>query len=49
MRTESGFHRVNALTGAADHVRQESQWQYPMFTGAPVTAICTAPQKHDPS
>jgi hypothetical protein len=26
-RTDSGFHSVNALTGDADHVRQESQWQ----------------------
>jgi len=48
-RTDSGFQSVNAFTGDADQVRHESQWQYPMFTGAPATAICTAPQKHDPS
>ncbi len=23
----SGFHKVNAFTGAADHDRQDSQWQ----------------------
>jgi hypothetical protein len=25
--TFSGFHKVKALTGAADHDRQELQWQ----------------------
>jgi hypothetical protein len=25
--TRSGFHKVNALTGPADHERQELQWQ----------------------
>jgi hypothetical protein len=47
-RTASGFHSVNALTGDADHARQESQWQYPIATGAPVTVNSTAPQKHSP-
>jgi len=27
IRSASGFHRVNAFTGPADHVRQDSQWQ----------------------
>jgi hypothetical protein len=26
-RTDSGFHRVNAFTGAADQLLHESQWQ----------------------
>jgi hypothetical protein len=26
-RTASGFHRVKALTGAADHERHDRQWQ----------------------
>jgi hypothetical protein len=26
-RTDSGFHSVNAFTGDADQLRQESQWQ----------------------
>ncbi len=33
--TASGFHNVKALTGAADQVRQDSQWQYPMAVGSP--------------
>jgi hypothetical protein len=47
-RTDSGFHSVNAFTGDADQLRQESQWQYPIAAGAPVTVTSTAPQKHVP-
>ena len=25
--TDSGFHRLNALTGAADQLRHDAQWQ----------------------
>jgi hypothetical protein len=27
IRTLSGFQRLNALTGPADHARQDAQWQ----------------------
>ena len=46
--TASGFHRLNALTGAADQLRHDEQWQKPAATGSPVTAISTAPQKQLP-
>jgi hypothetical protein len=46
--TLSGFQSVKALTGAADQVLQESQWQYPTATGSPATETCTAPQKQLP-
>lgn len=39
---------MKALTGPADQRRHESQWQYPMATGLPVTANSTAPQKQRP-
>jgi hypothetical protein len=48
MRRDSGFQSVKAFTGPADHRRQESQWQYPIATGSPVTSNCTAPQKQAP-
>jgi hypothetical protein len=46
--TDSGFHSVNALTGPADQLRHELQWQNPMATGWPVTVSSTAPQKQLP-
>src|SRR5258708_3833059 len=46
--TESGCHRVNALTGPADQLRQELQWQNPIAAGWPVTVSSTAPQKQPP-
>jgi hypothetical protein len=46
MITASGFQSVNALTGPADQRRHDSQWQYPMPSGLPVTVNFTAPQKH---
>ena len=48
MPTVSGFHSVNALTGAAAQLRHEAQWQYPWATGSPVTVTWTAPQKQLP-
>ena len=47
--TAEGCHSVKAFTGPADHVRHESQWQYPIATGSPVTVNSTAPQKHLPA
>jgi hypothetical protein len=44
----SGCHRVKALTGPADQERHDSQWQYPMAAGAPVTVNWTEPQKQLP-
>ena len=35
----SGFHNVNALTGPADHERQEAQWQYPIASGFPEITV----------
>ena len=46
--TFSGFHRVNAFTGAADQDRHALQWQYPIASGAPFTSISTASQKQCP-
>jgi hypothetical protein len=46
--TASGFHKVKALTGPADQWRQESQWQYPIAAGSPLTVNRTAPQKQLP-
>jgi hypothetical protein len=46
--TASGFHKVKALTGPADQRRHDSQWQYPIATGSPLTANWTAPQKQLP-
>jgi hypothetical protein len=48
IRIASGFHSVKAFTGPADHFLHESQWQYPIAAGSPVTVNWTAPQKHDP-
>jgi hypothetical protein len=48
MRTASGFHKVKALTGAPDQLRQDSQWQYPIAEASPLTVNCTAPQKQLP-
>jgi len=48
MVTALGGQRVNALTGAADHSRQDVQWQYPIATGFPVTSNSIAPQKQWP-
>src|SRR5262245_55284629 len=48
IRTASGAHSVNALTGPADQLRHELQWQNPIAAGAPVTVISTAPQKQLP-
>jgi hypothetical protein len=39
---------VKALTGAADHERQDLQWQYPIASGAPWTSTSTDPQKQVP-
>ena len=33
---------MKALTGAADQLRQELQWQYPIAAGAPVVSTSTA-------
>jgi hypothetical protein len=49
MRTAFGGQSVNALTGPADQLRHDSQWQYPMAIGLPLTVRCTDPQKQDPS
>jgi hypothetical protein len=46
--TVSGDHRVKALTGPPDQDRQDRQWQYPIASGWPLTAISTAPQKQVP-
>ena len=46
--TFSGFHKLNAFTGAADQDRHALQWQYPIASGAPFTSISTAPQKQCP-
>jgi len=43
--SDAGFQRVNALTGPADHVRHEAQWQKPWASGVPVTVNVTSPQK----
>ena len=48
IRIASGFQSVKAFTGPADHFLHESQWQYPIAAGSPVTVNWTAPQKHDP-
>ena len=48
IRTASGFQSVNALMGPADQWRQDSQWQYPIAAGAPVTSNSTSPQKQRP-
>src|SRR5476651_1734168 len=48
MRTASGFHNVNALTGLADQLRHDSQWQKPIAAGSPLTVSWTAPQKQLP-
>ncbi|MDH4086719.1 MAG: hypothetical protein OEV04_06770 [Nitrospira sp.] len=39
---------MKALTGAADQARQDSQWQYPIAAGSPLTVKRTAPQKQLP-
>ena len=36
LATASGFHSVNALTGAAAQLRHDAQWQNPCATGSPV-------------
>jgi hypothetical protein len=36
------------LTGAADQLRQDEQWQYPAAAASPSTLISTAPQKQLP-
>jgi hypothetical protein len=36
------------LTGPADQWRHDSQWQYPIAAGAPVTSNFTSPQKQLP-
>jgi hypothetical protein len=46
--TESGFHRLNALTGPPDHDRHDRQWQYPIASGSPEAVNSTAPQKQAP-
>jgi hypothetical protein len=46
--TASSRQSVKALTGAADHERQELQWQYPMMKGSPSASMLTAPQKQLP-
>jgi hypothetical protein len=46
--TFSGFHKLNAVTGAADHDRHEPQWQYPIASGASLTSISTVPQNQRP-
>src|ERR1700759_986442 len=46
--TDARSHRVNALTGPADQLRQEVQWQNPIAAGWPVTVSSTAPQKQFP-
>jgi heat shock protein HslJ len=43
--TASASHSVNALTGPADQWRHDSQWQYPIADGSPVTVNRTDPQK----
>ena len=37
--TFSGFHKLNAFTGAADQDRHALQWQYPIASGVPFTSI----------
>jgi hypothetical protein len=44
----SVFHRLNLLTGAADQLRHDDQWQYPAAAASPSTLISTAPQKQLP-
>src|SRR5262249_13425983 len=46
--TASGCQSVKALTGPADQLRHDSQWQYPMPTGSPLTLNWTEPQKQLP-
>src|SRR6187455_2648475 len=46
--TAPGRHNVYALTGPADQWRHDSQWQYPIATGSPVTRSEIAPQKQLP-
>src|SRR5262249_39306768 len=48
-RTASGFQRLKAFTGAADHERQDPHGQDPMASGVPVTSSPTAPQKQLPA
>jgi hypothetical protein len=48
MAMASGGHSVKAFTGAADHCRQEVQWQYPIAAGLPTARNSTAPQKQRP-
>jgi hypothetical protein len=45
MLMASGGQSVKALTGPADHCRQELQWQYAMAAGSPRNVNCTPPQK----
>jgi hypothetical protein len=47
--TASGFHSEKAFTGAADQLRHESQWQYPVAAGSPLTLNWTDPQKQLPA
>src|SRR3954468_16378154 len=47
--TASGFQSVKALTGAAAQLRHDSQWQYPIAAGSPLTVNWTAPQKQLPA
>src|SRR5678816_2341910 len=46
--TVSVFHRLKLLTGAADQLRHDEQWQYPAAAASPSTLISTAPQKQLP-
>src|SRR3954465_2814747 len=46
--TAVGGHSVNALTGPADQLRHDRQWQNPIAAGWPVTVSSTAPQKQLP-
>jgi len=39
---------VKAFTGAAAQLRHDSQWQYPIATGSPLTVSSIAPQKQLP-
>jgi len=39
---------VKAFTGAAAQLRHDSQWQYPIAAGSPLTVKRTAPQKQLP-
>src|SRR4051812_47894558 len=46
--TAVGGHSVNALTGPADQLRHDRQWQNHIAAGWPVTVSSTAPQKQLP-